>query len=116
MKKTQKQKSFKIVLEFETKEDAEQWSVFYSEQGEQDCGYFMDHKKSIWRGNVPEYKFILRGYDRCPECKSPNVQPLQEFLDRWGQFEAASKIKKMKSKTETHICEDCHHQCNMEIA
>lgn len=112
------QNPFKIVLEFETQDDAENWLAGYMDSGgDQTLGYDVDLEQSEWR-DVPEYKLTMKGYRQCPDCRFGDMATVEEFNDRYKAcLELPKKHRKqyeVKDKTKTHKCQNCYHECNEE--
>ena len=94
-------KKYTVTLEFESKEDAEQWISWYSNSGEQDSYYSIDNKNST------DKNLILNGIEeRCPSCKSIGVMKAETFKDKWKSLENHHKVK----DPSKWICEDCYHE------
>ena len=108
---------FKVALEFETIDDAENWIAAYLDGGgEQTCGYLADLDKSTWKA-APEYSLVLKGYRQCPDCRFNDISTVEEFNDRYGPLLAIKSVKKqyeIKDKSKTHKCQNCYHECNEE--
>jgi len=108
---------FKVALEFETIDDAENWIAAYLDGGgDQTLGYLADLDKSTWR-NAPEYSLVLKGHRQCPDCRFNEISTVEEFNDRYAYFLTIKSMKKqyeVKDKNKTHKCQNCYHECNEE--
>jgi hypothetical protein len=106
--------TFRIVLEFETEQDADNWVAGYLDGGgEQTVGYVADLEKSVWAFHrkerpVTEYRFVLHGYRQCPKCRINEIASMHEFK----LFNALPKSQKIQDPTKEYKCQNCFHECN----
>lgn len=107
--------TFKIVLEFETEEDVENWLAGYLDGGgEQTLGYCADLAKS-GRQKAPDYHLLLKGYRQCPECRFGDIGTMKEYLEHYQiLMEIDPHHHAIKDKAKTHKCQNCYCECNEE--
>ena len=104
-----------LTLHFDSSEDMEQWVDWYGKGADIDANYAVDLERSAWQ----EKKILYLAGDpyRCTECKSANyldVADTNEHNQKRLQYLLDNSKKLKKSVRKQYICEDCHHNYDVE--
>lgn len=103
---------FKVTLEFETKDDADNWVAGYLDGGcAQHLGYDANLDRSTWK-DAPRYRLTLRGYRQCPGCRFSEIGTREEYEKRFAPIIAIDASLAVKDRAKSHKCQNCGCECD----